>query len=372
MQPHVLFVLAGTEVGGAERYTLRLTRHLVGRARVTIVARSSRPGTLAPAFTEAGAEVKHMPMGYLNPRRMLETYRLFAALSPDTVCDMTGIFAGIPLALAGVAGVPQRIAFHRRSTPGYGSGWSARMYARFSTLLMERAATAILSNSAMALEVFHPGSHRTDPRMQVIPNLLDPSELQLAIPSRETRQALGIPADAFIVLHVGRLDSAKDHRTLLAAMSAVLQRNPQVHLVLAGRGTEKLRGDGGHPLAAHPRFHPLGNRDDVPDLLAASDLFVFPSVTEGQPNSLLEAMVSGLPVVTTDIPTIRAAVPDYAHRDLVPPGAIDFLSSAVERCITSGDERKRRCYQRHASELTNPESILPRLTDLLFGTETQR
>ena len=77
------------------------------------------------------------------------------------------------------------------------------------------------------------------------------------------------------------------------------------------------------------RFQLLGLRPDVPDLLAAADLFVLPSLWEGLPMALVEAMAAGLPVVATEVSGTRAVMVDGETGLLVPPGDVPALARAI-------------------------------------------
>lgn len=134
------------------------------------------------------------------------------------------------------------------------------------------------------------------------------------------------------LLCVGRLAEQKGHRFLLEAMPLILARHPDAHLLLAGdghlRGSLQVRAG---PLGNRVSF--LGVRDDVPALINYVDLFVFPSLWEGQGNALLEAMAVGAPIVATDIPSTRGTVTDEEQALLVPPGDASALASAVNRLL---------------------------------------
>jgi glycosyltransferase involved in cell wall biosynthesis len=139
-----------------------------------------------------------------------------------------------------------------------------------------------------------------------------------------------------VLLCVGRLAEQKGHRFLLEAMPAILAEHPDARLLLAGdghlRSTLQTRAA---PFGGHVSF--LGVREDIPALIAHADLFVFPSLWEGQGNALLEAMAVGVPIVATDIPSTRETVTDGEHALLVPPGDAAALSAAVNRVLADPD-----------------------------------
>jgi glycosyltransferase involved in cell wall biosynthesis len=366
--PRVGFVLSGTSTGGAERFLLRVITRLKHDFQPVIFVRGTRKGDLHDQFIDAGAELVYLKLGYLDPVGTYRFMRLLGAYHLRALVDFSGIFSGVTLWAAKLAGIQRRIAFHRRSSFAFEPTWNRSLYAWVSTRLAERVATHILANSQAALEFFHPRLSGNDERLEVIRNFIDPAEL---IPTR-TREAvrneLRIPWNAFVLLHTGRLDPAKDHQTLLAAALGVMDRRASVYCVVAGPGTETLRIE---DLTDEPekgsRFRFLGNRHDVPDLLNAADLFVFPSVTEGQPNALLEAMIVGLPIVTSDILPIREVIPAKYHSHLVHARDAGALSKTILACVEHREEREMRKYLREARTLTDPNRTLTSLSDVLLG-----
>lgn len=368
MKPCLVFVLPGTDTGGMERFLLRLLPGISEFAEVSVVVRSSRRGALDDLFAATGCAVYYQPVGYLDPVGKVRLLRLFRRLRPDTVCDLSGIFSGVPLAIARLARVPHRVTFHRRSSFAFRPTLARRLYARLSIALIENLASVILANSETALRFFHPHLHeRGDSRLAVIRNMVDPQELVPARSRRDVRSEIGIPETAPLVLHVGRLDPAKDHDTLLWAMARVMTSRPEVHCVLVGPRTESLAS---HPAIAAAnligRFRLLGDRRDVPNLLAAADLFLFPSVTEGMPNALVEAMLVGLPVVASDITPIRELIPQRGQDTLVSPGDVEGFAHAISQTLSDATAQRTRTFQAETRDLTATDRILPQLFNRLL------
>jgi glycosyltransferase involved in cell wall biosynthesis len=154
----------------------------------------------------------------------------------------------------------------------------------------------------------------------------------------ETRVRLGLEPGAPIVLTVGRFTEQKGHRDLLAAVPAVLIRAPRARFLWAGRGPleEELR-QRVRALGLEPHVLLLGQRDDAPDLMAAADLFVLPSLFEGLPLVVLEAMAAGLPVVGTRVCGNAEVIVDGVTGRLVPPGQPTALAEAVLQVIRQPD-----------------------------------
>jgi glycosyltransferase involved in cell wall biosynthesis len=119
-------------------------------------------------------------------------------------------------------------------------------------------------------------------------------------------------------------------------MRPVLATHPRARLLLCGDG--HLRAQLQTQAASlGDRVSFLGIRDDVPALLASADLFVFPSLWEGQGNALLEAMAVGTPIVATAIPSTVETLTDGAQASLVPPGDAAALAAAMLRVLGDPD-----------------------------------
>lgn len=145
------------------------------------------------------------------------------------------------------------------------------------------------------------------------------------------RASLGVPEERVVVVIVSRLVRHKGHPELLAAMTQV----PNAELWVVG---ERLASDHGEDLEPYfaraglgARLRRLGYREDTADVLAAADIFALPSHFEGLPMSVIEAMLSGLPVIATDIRGPREQVVDGETGLLVPPMRITALAAALNR-----------------------------------------
>jgi glycosyltransferase involved in cell wall biosynthesis len=145
------------------------------------------------------------------------------------------------------------------------------------------------------------------------------------------RAALDVPDDRVVVIAVSRLVRHKGYPELAAAMHDV----PEAELWVVGQRLESDRGEDMeamlHAAGLGPRLRLLGYREDVAALLAAADIFVLPSHFEGLPMSVIEAMLTGLPVVATNIRGPREQVADGSTGLIVPPGEVAPLAAALAR-----------------------------------------
>ena len=158
----------------------------------------------------------------------------------------------------------------------------------------------------------------------------------------EVRAELGLPSDAAMLLSVGRLDRQKGHADLLCALAGVHSARPDVALVIAGEGPERERLEElRDALGLAHAVRLLGHRDDVERLLAAADLFVFPSHFEGTPFAMLEAMAQGLPIVSSTFGGADEIVEHGSNAVLVPVGRPDALRRAIVEVLADRPARER-------------------------------
>ena len=189
-----------------------------------------------------------------------------------------------------------------------------------------------------AIELVGP---RIRDRITVISNGCDIEQYGQPVDRAQVRSQLGLAADCRLIAVVGTLKKVKGHRYLIEAMSTLVPRYPDLHALLIGDG--ELKADlrlGVSELGLDRHVHFLGSRHDIPQLLAASDLFVLPSLWEGLSMALLEAMATGLPIVASAVSgTVQAIKPNEGGL-LVPPGDVQALASAIDQLL-SAPERAR-------------------------------
>ncbi len=181
-------------------------------------------------------------------------------------------------------------------------------------------------------------------RITVLPNGVDRTRFapRDAEQRSSTRSTLHIPDRAIALGIVGALTPVKRHDLLFAAAQSLAARVPDLHVVVVGDGplrnelTQKVRS-----LGLEERVHWAGVREDVADVLAALDLYACTSDSEEMSNALLEAMASGLPVVTTNVGDHARIVRDGVEGLVVPTGCVRTLARAVLRlCETPALRRQ--------------------------------
>jgi glycosyltransferase involved in cell wall biosynthesis len=194
----------------------------------------------------------------------------------------------------------------------------------------------------------------------VVPNgIPDPP----APSGRDVRAELGVPAGSPLVLALGRLDPQKGFDVLIEAAG----RMPDVVVAIAGEGGERAaleevaRRHGVQERVLMPGFRP-----DVPDLLAAANVAVFPSRFEGSPLSVIECMAAGAAIVATRVGGVPELLEDGVHGLLVPPEDPEALAAAVLRVARDEELRTElgaRARERQQAEF-DLEAMLDRLCEL--------
>ncbi|HPQ21758.1 MAG TPA: glycosyltransferase, partial [Saprospiraceae bacterium] len=262
----------------------------------------------------------------------------------DVICDFNANFAGMPMFLANFLNIPKRIVFYRQGSNHFKPGTVRNSVNRMMNRLVFNNATKILFNSKAALEFFFPFRNLLDHRFEVIYNGVNIQEYKILESKEAIRKQLNIPFDSFVIGHVGRFDKVKNHMTILKVFQQLLKEGLNCYLVLCGRDTEKLYPNI-NELGIEGKTLVLGYRNDIPRILKSLDCFLFPSITEGQPNALIEAMISGIPVVASDIPAIRECVSSQMVEFLCSPLDIEGLVKSVFKLANSG--MYFRCPEEH-------------------------
>jgi glycosyltransferase involved in cell wall biosynthesis len=164
--------------------------------------------------------------------------------------------------------------------------------------------------------------------------------------STPIRRELGIGPHELLLVAVGNLDLRKGHIFLLQALQQLTSaglETPWRVAIAGGRGGDQREALEGFARehGFQERFHLLAHREDIPNLLAAADVFAMPSLWEGLPLALLEAMLAGKAIVASRISGIPEAVTDEVEGLLCPPGDVTSLAKALGRLLREPDLRSR-------------------------------
>ncbi len=346
----IAFCITQLEPGGAERALVELVERLDRRQFEPVVyclgpRPVGNPTSLADRLEQAGASVH-----CLGARRLVQApwilrrlARRMAADAPEIVqtflfhANVLGALAarrsGVPHVVSGI-----RVAEHRYR-------WHLAL-ARWSDRWVERHVCV-----SQAVQDFSRARGRLpQQKLIVIPNGVDVARFAAARPC--DLAAFGVEAGHRVITHVGRLDEQKGATELVRLMPQVLQKFDEHDLLLVGAGPQRASLERlTRELGLDRRVHFAGFRDDVPEILAASDLLVLASQWEGMPNVVLEAMAAGKPVVASGVEGVAELLGASAAQ-IAPAGNPQVFAEKVTAILQNpalaaqlGSQNRRRAEQ---------------------------
>jgi len=331
-RPRVVLAITLAEVGGAQSYVAALVPALVERYDVVVAAYGEGP--LRESAVRAGA--RFVPLEHvrrpINPFRdlagLVELTRLMWRERPQ-VLHASSSKAGVLGRLAATfARVPIRFfTVHGWAFSAY-SGPAGLLY-RVADRLMAPLTTVTICVSEQELAAGLEAHACLPDRSVVIHNAVDVAG------APRSRHERPVPR----LIAVGRLKAPKDFLTLVRALAALPAGSFDALIVGDGPDRAELETEI-RRLGIEESVELSGERDDVPKLLAGSDVFVLSSRSEGLPVSVLEAMAAELPVVASAVGGLAELVEDGATGLLVPAGDERALTEALRRLIDDADLRR--------------------------------
>jgi sugar transferase (PEP-CTERM/EpsH1 system associated) len=320
---HIVYAL---RPGGMEFGVVKLVNGL-DRARVRSSICSTKPAGVLKHLVASEVPVFELNRRDGNdPRLVWQLYRLFREQRPHVVHTHAWGTLVEGLVAARLAGVPAVVH-------GEHGTLQLRRYQRWLQRTAWCAADQVLAVSSRLAERMAAETRIAAARVTTIRNGVDLSRFS-SIDRAAARAALSIDSSASVVGSVGRLVAVKDHMTLLEAMAQLRRDGLTADLLLAGDGPLRdslVQRASALGITGHVRF--LGHRGDVETALAALDVFVLSSVSEGLSNTILEAMATRLPVVATRVGGADELVDDGVTGILVPAGDPEALSAALGQVL---------------------------------------
>ncbi len=345
----IAHIVESMEVGGAEKVVLALARWQKAQGQAVAVHCLFREGALVEELQRKGIDV-HFHGAASRLRLTARLYRVFARERPRVVhCHnaTATIIAGPPARFAGVPAVVS--TRHGLAPPPF----NRRREIQYS--LAARGCTAVVAVCEAARRNLS-GAPFADPaRIETIYNGAEPAASRVPNPA--------VPAKTgFTVINVGRLTPAKDHAALFEATALACGRVPDLRLWLVGEGPlgPSLRQSAAR-LGIEDRIVFCGEQAQVGDFLAAADLFVLSSISEGLPVSLLEAMAAGLPVIVTDVGGMPEIVRPAKAGAVVAPSNPEVLAAAI--CDFAGRREQLRSLGEAARQYYREHCTLERMAE---------
>jgi len=330
-------------LGGSEKKLFDFIEHADSRRVQVSVCCLKEGGYFRAPLVERGVPFDEKLMdGPFDLRAFARFARVLRQRRPDVVYTMAHPNSVILAAWARARGLVPRfvVSFHAMGSPDGG-----RLVARWLRPVIRRA-DRLLAVANMHREYLTRVEKLDAAQIEVIHNGVDTALYHPphAEERARAREVLGFGDDDVVFIEVASLKPAKRQTALLRAAADVMHRHESVHLAFAGSGPSRdecvaLAGE----LGIADRTHFLGIQRDVAFVLHASDVLVLPSCrgTETFPNVVLEAMASGLPVIVTDVGSVREMVEPDETALLIPVDDTIALQSALERIAADVEMRRQ-------------------------------
>lgn len=331
----IWYLITSLDVGGAERTLINLVSGLDCARFAPTIWTITEPGTLSNEVPD-DVPVRSLDASFKGDvRAPIQFFRAVRAEKPDIIqsflyfdnflASLSGLIASdIPI-ISGVREVPNQLPLHRDIT----------------SRLKIHCSDHIISNSEAGQQYVIDRGAAPD-QVSVVRNGRDVEKYAEGVATSELYEELGLDANAPIVGTVGRLVELKGHYDLLDGWPQILEKYPDAQLLLIGDGPEKEGLEHrAEVLDCADSVIFAGERDDVPDLLDAMDIFVFPSHYEGLPGALMEAMIAGLPIVATPVDGNAELIEDEVTGLFIPVHDGQALADCL-MTLLSNPERRRR------------------------------
>lgn len=354
---HITFFISSLDPGGAERVMSELANHMCKQGhRITLMTLSASAPFyhLDPSINVVQlkkesrflARLSHFWGGIFAPF-IMRSY--FKKLKPDVIISFMDLVN--MLVLISTWGMKTPVIISERMNPRYRVlpvfvKWlRLKLYPRAKVLVMQTETTAsYFPNSLQKI-------------ITLIPNAVKVAE----DPKQDHAE------HATKLVSVGRLDEGKDHKTAILAMKELVKIHPNLHLTIYGQGPlkaslEKLIAELG--LKSHIELS--GVTRDVKSALKKADIYVFPTLFEGFPNALCEAMAMGLPVVASDAPGNIDVIQDGVNGVMFEKGNEKALATSLANLIDDQEMRNRLGQEAQKLSVTySPERIFKLWEDLI-------
>jgi glycosyltransferase involved in cell wall biosynthesis len=303
----ILHVVGGMNRGGVETWLMHILRHIDrDQFEMDFLVHTEKPCSYDDEVRSLGSQIipcldPSKPLLYVrNFKRILREYGPY-----DIVHSHVHHFSGYVLLLAKQAGISVRIAHSHNdnSSAEAKAGFYRRLYLTLTEWWIARYATLGFGCSRKAVADLFSPSWESDPRWQLLYYGIDLNPLRDRIDPVALRSELGIPSEAFVIGHVGRLVKQKNHLFLLEIAAEVAKHEPKMRLLLVGEGSLRANIDQKVlQLGLSEIVIFAGVRPDVPHIMrGVMDVFLFPSLHEGLGLVLIEAQAAGLPCIFSNV-----------------------------------------------------------------------
>lgn len=369
----ILHLITTLDTGGAEMMLAKLLADLDGERFCNQVVSMTQKGPVGEQIKKLGIRVDHL--GLLRGRPKIKSIfglaRMIREFQPDII--LTWLYHADLLGLLTTRACSRaKVVWNIRC-----SHIDLAQYKKLTAVtvrlcsLLSHFPDAVIANSNAGRK-FHQNMGYRPKHFKVIPNGFD---LERFAPDararRRVRAELGIGLKNPCVAMVARFDPMKDHKTFLRAAALIAEKEKHVHFILCGNGVDQNNASlygMVRDMALSDRVHLLGPRDDVPAILAATDVFALCSKGEGFPNVVGEAMACGVPAVASDVGDVREIIGDTGL--VVPSQNPSAMAGALCRILAMPAQKRKNLGKKARQRIQDNYSmkkIAARYEEFYFG-----
>ncbi len=330
---NVLRVVSNLGTGGVQRRLVSLLPYIDNK-KFNITVCAFKDGPLKQTLTEVGSKVFIVPRKFkFDPLCIIRLFKIIKsekiqivhthAHKPNTTARIAAILARAPVIIANEHNVDE---------------WKST-FQKLIDCFLSRFTNRIIVVSK-GVQKFCQSTGIPSCKFRLIYNGVEVDKFKNKNFREIKRKELGINENACVVGTVGRIHPQKGHEFLIQVVEKLLVEHQSLIFLIIGEGylkNEFILKVKSLNLSKNILF--LGEREDIPELLSCMDIFVLPSIREGFPNTILEAMASSLPVVATDVGGVRELIIANETGFIVPPADIPALYESLSKLIKDKDLR---------------------------------
>lgn len=334
----VLHVVGKMQCGGAETRLVELLKHIDrNKVQFEFCCLVRGEGYYESQIAALGGRIVRCPLGKNIFSFLWRFYRILKHGPYDVVHSHVLTFSGICLTVAKLAGVKKRIAHLRSTSDGKSGGLWRHFYRWLTKYLLVRNSTNIIGISTNVLTTWFGKDWCNNPKFKVVYNGLNTAPFHCEPEPDWLRREFDVPDDYKTILHVGRFAAPKNHTKVVSIAGSYLSENDRACFILVGNGKlRKAIENSVNSKGLGNNFRFAGVRPDVPRIMKSADAMLFPSLWEGLGGVVVEAVAAGLPMVVSDLPSIREIFDVCGHGTTLSVDESDVeWAKALEKAVNT-------------------------------------
>lgn len=330
-EPRVLHLISSSGFLGAENVVLELSKESIKAGYwVTIGIIENRNNLhmeLSDRSVEEGIKVQIFPCRGRFDRRTISSIRSFVNSKQPNILHSHGYKSNFYALTANRGKIPWIVTNHlwKKTT------FALKVYAYLDSLFIRHADRVVAVSDEIRSEMVNDGI--PPQKITIIDNGVDMERFALNR-NEEIRKSFGFNGNSKVIGTIASMTPEKGHTYLLEAMRQVIDKCPECRFMIVGDGSQRqfLEEKTSH-LGLTGKVLFTGSRKDVPEILSMLDIFVLPSLKEGLPMALLEAMAAGVPVIATRVGAVPKVVIHGKTGLLVEKGDVNGLITAITQFL---------------------------------------